>query len=105
MKDGGGAEGASMLVPSKRGYVSKINELSRKYGDILLREMVASANMNNRGMVERADMTGFNWSKVPVVLVEMGFSSNSKEDRLLNTEEYKVKIVNGLTEGVKKAIN
>ncbi|WP_243150533.1 hypothetical protein [Clostridium sporogenes] len=32
----------------------------------------------------------------------MGFSSNAKEDRLLNTEEYKVKIVNGLTEGVKK---
>ncbi|EPY6465810.1 N-acetylmuramoyl-L-alanine amidase [Clostridium sporogenes] len=50
-------------------------------------------------------MPGFNWSNVPVVLVEMGFSSNAKEDRLLNTEEYKVKIVNGLTEGVKKAIN
>ncbi|EPY2305831.1 hypothetical protein ACXATD_001469 [Clostridium sporogenes] len=48
-------------MPSKRRYVSEINELSRKYGDILLREMVASANMNNRGMVERADITGFNW--------------------------------------------
>lgn len=94
-----------MLVPSKRGYVSEINELSRKYGDILLREMVASANMNNRGMVERADMTGFNWWKVPVVLVEMGFLSNAEEDKLLNAEEYRIKIVKGLTEGVKKAIN
>ncbi|EHN16234.1 MULTISPECIES: N-acetylmuramoyl-L-alanine amidase [Clostridium] len=53
----------------------------------------------------KEDMPGFNWSNVPVVLVEMGFSSNAKEERLLNTEEYKVKIVNGLTEGVKKAIN
>lgn len=69
-----------MLVPSKRGYVSEINELSRKYGDIILKEMVASANMNNRGIVER-------------------------EDKLLNTEEYRIKIVKGLTEGVKKAIN
>lgn len=96
-----------MLVPSKRGYASEINELGRKYGDILLREMVASANMNNRGIVEREDMTGFNWSKVPVVLVEMemGFLSNTEEDKLLNTEEYGIKIVKGLTEGVKKAIN
>lgn len=53
----------------------------------------------------KGDMTGFNWLKVLVVLVEMGFLSNVKEDRLLNTEEYRTKIVSGLTEGVKKAIN
>ncbi|APQ95760.1 N-acetylmuramoyl-L-alanine amidase family protein [Clostridium botulinum] len=99
------AKGASILVPSKKGYASEINELSKKYGDILLREMVASANMNNRGVIEREDMTGFNWSKVPVVLVEMGFLSNAEEDKLLNTEEYKIKIVQGLTKGIKKAIN
>jgi len=46
-----------MLMPSKRGYVSEINKLSRKYGDIILKEMVASANMNNRGVVER----GYDW--------------------------------------------
>ncbi|BDB01342.1 N-acetylmuramoyl-L-alanine amidase family protein [Clostridium botulinum] len=99
------AKGASILVPSKKGYASEINELSKKYGGILLSEMVASANMNNRGVVEREDMTGFNWSKVPVVLVEMGFLSNAEEDKLLNTEEYRIKIVQGLTEGIKKAIN
>lgn len=99
------AKGASILVPSKKGYASEINELSKKYGDILFREMVASANMNNRGVIEREDMTGFNWSKVPVVLVEMGFLSNAEEDKLLNTEEYKIKIVQGLTKGIKKAIN
>ncbi|WP_243150532.1 hypothetical protein [Clostridium sporogenes] len=44
-------------MPSKRGYVSEINELSRKYGDIILKEMVASANMNNRGVVEG----GYDW--------------------------------------------
>lgn len=99
------ANGASILVPSKKGYASEINELSKKYGGILLSEMVASANMNNRGVVEREDMTGFNWSKVPVVLVEMGFLSNAEEDKLLNTEEYRIKIVQGLTEGINKAIN
>nr|WP_208459566.1 N-acetylmuramoyl-L-alanine amidase [Clostridium botulinum] len=99
------AKGASILVPSKKGYASEINELSKKYGGILLSEMVASANMNNRGVVEREDMTGFNWSKVPVVLVEMGFLSNAEEDKLLNTEEYRIKIVQGLTEGIKKAIS
>lgn len=57
-----------MLVPSKRGYVSEINELSRKYGDIILKEMVASANMNNRGVVER----GYNW--VQLVKCSSSFS-------------------------------
>ncbi len=82
--------------------LQKLMKLSKKYGGILLSEMVASANMNNRGVVEREDMTGFNWSKVPVVLVEMGFLLNAEEDKLLNTEEYRIKIVQGLTEGIKK---
>ena len=37
--------------------------------------------MENRGVVERNDLTGFNWSVVPVILVEMGFQSNVEEDK------------------------
>ena len=51
--------------------------------------------MKNRGVVERTDLTGFNWSKVPVILVETGFLSNPQEDKLLNSEEYQNKIAKG----------
>ena len=31
------------------------------------------AGIKVNGVFERGDLTGFNWSQVPVVLVEMGF--------------------------------
>ncbi|MCI7442585.1 MAG: N-acetylmuramoyl-L-alanine amidase, partial [Clostridium sp.] len=37
-------------------------------------------------------LTGFNWSKVPVVLIEMGFLSNPEEDNLLNSDSYQDKL-------------
>lgn len=50
-------------------------------------------------------MTGFNWSKVPVVLVEMGFMSNPTEDKLLNDDSYQNKLAQGLSDGIMKALN
>ena len=54
----------------------------------------------NRGVIERKDLTGFNWSTVPVVLVEMGFLSNPEEDKKLSTDSYKDKISKSLANGV-----
>lgn len=99
------ASGASMLVPAPVGYVKDKVEISRKYGEIILQSLTDQVGMANRGVVQRADMTGFNWSKVPVVLVETGFLSNPEEDRLLNSEEYQQKIAEALFDGIKKALD
>ena len=99
------ASGASMLVPSPIGYAKGISEISRKYGQIVLESLINEVGMKNRGVVERDDLTGFNWSKVPVILVETGFLSNPQEDKLLNTEEYQSKIANGLFNGIDKALS
>lgn len=98
--DSKSAKGASMLVPAPVGYAKDISEVSKKYGGIILNDLVASAGMYNRGVIERSDLTGFNWSKVPVVLVEMGFMSNPEEDKLLNSEEYQNKLAEGLCNGI-----
>ena len=60
--------------------------------------------MNDRGVVERDDMTGFNWSKVPVILVEMGFLSNRSEDQMLSTGAYQDKLAKGLADGIEAAL-
>ncbi len=86
------ARGASILVPAPKGYAKDISGLSRKYGTSILNSLIKEVGMKNRGIVERSDLTGFNWSKVPVVLVEVGFLSNAEEDKLLNTEDYQNKI-------------
>lgn len=99
------AHGASMLVPGDVGYAKNISSVSRTYGETILESLVNSAGMYNRGISVRSDLTGFNWSKVPVVLVEMGFMSNPEEDQALSNNEYQEKLAQGLCDGIVKALN
>ena len=99
------AKGASMLVPAKCGYAASISDVSRRYGETILKNVISTAKMNNRGIVEREDLTGFNWSKVPVVLIEMGFLSNPEEDKLLNDDSYQNKLAQGMCNGILEALN
>jgi N-acetylmuramoyl-L-alanine amidase len=52
------------------------------------------------GVVERSDLTGFNWADVPVVLAETGFLSNPVDRRLLRSSAYQRRIARGLTAGI-----
>ena len=47
-------------------------------------------------------MSGINWSNVPVTIIEMGFLSNEKEDKLLASSEYQAKLVTGMVKGIKE---
>ena len=98
------ARGASMLVPAPVGYAENIAGISRTYGEVILNNLVSTVGMYNRGVIERSDLTGFNWSKVPVVLIEMGFLSNPEEDNLLNSDSYQEKLAQGLCNGILKAL-
>jgi len=102
--DSQSARGASMLTPAPIGYAQNISGISKKYGQVILNDLVFAAGMKNRGVVERNDLTGFNWSKVPVVLVEMGFMSNQEEDQLLNDDNYQNKLSQGLCNGIVEAL-
>ena len=48
------------------------------------------------GLVERSDLTGFNWADVPVVLVETGFLTNPAEGARLRSAAYQQRIARGL---------
>lgn len=103
--DNSNVRGASMLVPAAINENTKgIHDKSSNYGKIILDNLVKEVGMASRGVIERNDMTGFNWSKVPVVLIEMGFLSNEEEDKLLNTDEYQNKIAKGLADGIDSAL-
>jgi N-acetylmuramoyl-L-alanine amidase len=63
-------------------------------------EIVRVTGAKPRGIYERDDLTGFNWSTQPTVLIEAGFLSNNEEDMLLNDSVYQDRIVEGIVNGV-----
>lgn len=99
--DNSSVAGISVLYPGKS-YISNV-EIVRKSkvaAQFTLDELVKSTNGKSRGILERDDLTGFNWSTVPVILVEMGFMTNPLEDEKLNSEEYQNKIADGIVSGL-----
>ncbi len=92
--------GASILIPSKDSkYTQAIYEKSNEYAKYIKESMV-NDGINLNGIFERSDLTGFNWSKVPVVLIEMGFLSNYNEDLMMSNPKYQEKMMNSIVEGL-----
>ena len=89
--------GVSVLVPAGDllGTPSIVDE-SVRLGELMVDAVAAQTGAYNRGTIPRTDMTGFNFSEVPTVLIEMGFMTNSEEDARLETPEYQAKIVDGM---------
>jgi N-acetylmuramoyl-L-alanine amidase len=95
--------GVLMMVPGNK-YIKDKEMLQRSEtaGECILEGVLNQTNAKSRGLVKSTDLTGFNWSEIPVVLLEMGFMTNPHEDKLLNTAEYQNKIVSGIIEGLIK---
>lgn len=92
--------GTHTLYPALHaGWTDDIYASSRRAARIVQRELVRALGFPDRGLQERADFTGFNWSNVPVILVEMGFMTNPTEDRLLATARYRERAAVGLCRG------
>lgn len=92
----GGKTGAVLIVPSKTGrHTQAIYEPSYQFAKCLEKSLKASGVKVN-GVFERGDMTGFNWSKVPVIIFEMGFMSNWNEDQMLSDASYQTKLMTAI---------
>lgn len=93
--------GVSVLVPAGDllGTPSIVDE-SVRLGQLMVDSVAKETGAKNRGMISRTDLTGFNFSEVPSVLIEMGFMTNAEEDTRLETEEYQDKIVTGMVNSI-----
>lgn len=101
-----GGSGMTMLIPSSK-YISDNQMLSdsKRLGNAVLKNAVAQTGARNRGTYTNSQMTGFNWSEVPVILFEMGFMTNPKDEAKLNDSEYQDKIAEGIKLGITEYFN
>jgi N-acetylmuramoyl-L-alanine amidase len=94
------ARGVSTMYPGGNRWVGPIAARSRAAAEHIQRAVVAATGAPDRGIVERSDLAGFNWSSVPAVLVEAGFLSNPVEDRLLADGAYRERVAEGIAGGI-----
>ncbi|MCE5254466.1 MAG: N-acetylmuramoyl-L-alanine amidase [Actinomycetia bacterium] len=99
--DDAATSGIHVLYPASiKGWTDDIAAASKEAAALAQRELIAATGAVDRGLDARSDMTGFNWSDVPVILPEIGFMTNPAEDRLLATTAYQDKIVAGLVRAI-----
>jgi N-acetylmuramoyl-L-alanine amidase len=104
--DNPATRGISTLVPAhRRGWTDDIHGASGRAGRLLQRELVAATGARDLGVVERADLTGFNWADVPAVLVETGFMSNRREAALLRSAPYQQKLAGALARATQRFLS
>jgi N-acetylmuramoyl-L-alanine amidase len=89
--------GVSTLYPAwHRGWTGDILPETRHAAAIVQRKVLATTGAKDLGLVKRADLTGFNWANVPVILIESGFMTNPTEGRRLHRDRYQWKVARGL---------
>ena len=99
--DDSAVNGAETLCQtSKNPYNANLYKQSRKLSDCVLDALCEECGCKKRHVVETDTMSGINWCTVPVTIVEMGFMTNEKEDRLMATEEYQDKLAKGIADGI-----
>jgi N-acetylmuramoyl-L-alanine amidase len=93
-------QGLKTLYPAyHRGWTDDIYARSRKAAQLVQRATLRATGADDRGLVERGNLTGFNWANVPAILVETGFMTNPRERRSLQSSSYQWKVARGLTAG------
>ena len=99
-EDDSSRNGAFVLIPVGSATSAEVQSASRVAAESVLGAFVAQTGAKNLGLSERDDQTGFNWSTVPVINIEMGHMSNPAEDQKLVSEDYQALCAQGIANGI-----
>ncbi|NEW04968.1 N-acetylmuramoyl-L-alanine amidase [Paenibacillus sp. SYP-B3998] len=93
-------QGISLLTPAWSEHNKTFYSQSKEAAQSVLNEVLKTTGAASRGIVARSDLSGFNWSEVPTILVEMGFMTNSDEDEKLSNPDYLDRLAQGVVNGI-----
>lgn len=99
--DSQSANGALTMSPTlSNPYCRSIAADSQELSECVVSTLCRRTGAVNRGVTQTDEMTGINWSKIPVTIVEMGFMSNPEEDQKLSDNHYQAMLAEGIADGV-----
>lgn len=96
------AAGALTMAPtSGNQYLSSdLIEKSNTLASCIINHYCAATGLGNRGIISSDNMTGTNWSTVPVAILEMGFMSNQGDDLYITDTEHHAVMAAGIADGI-----
>ncbi|PFI29345.1 N-acetylmuramoyl-L-alanine amidase [Bacillus thuringiensis] len=93
--------GFAVLTPAEGSpYTKEIYAESLQISQMIVNKMRENQQVKVNGIKFREDLSGFNWSKVPGVLLELGFMSNHEEDKKLSDPQYVNSLLQSVTDSV-----
>lgn len=95
------ASGVLALIGSESNpYVGELYEESYRMAESVLNNYCQETGMENLGIQCNDTMTGINWSKIPVIILEMGFMTNQQDDEQMADLIYQERMVQGIVKGL-----
>lgn len=93
--------GALTMSPSwENPYVSYLYEDSNRLSQCIIDAYCTATGFANLGVQYYDDMTGINWSTIPVTILEMGFMTYESDDRQMNDDQFQNTMADGIADGI-----
>ena len=93
--------GALALVPGEDNpYVGGLASDSYRLAEAVLTSYCGGTGFENKGIQINNTMTGINWSRIPVMILEMGFMSNENDDYSMADTNFRTVMVKGIADGI-----
>lgn len=101
------AAGALTMAPtSSNQYLDKdIIEKSNTLASCIIDSYCNATGLANKGVISADNMTGTNWSTIPVAILEMGFMSNQSDDLYITNSANHETMAKGIADGIDAYFN
>ncbi len=90
----------AMTMSPQNPYVGTLYEQSYALALAIMKAYCAATGFADLGIQYTDGMTGINWSRIPVMILEMGFMTNQSDDTLMQDPAMQEKMVQGIADGI-----
>ena len=101
--DDSSERGACAQAPSyENPYITDTDlvKKSNALGDIVLQAYCDKTGLTDKGLYNVDSRAQINWSKIPVIVLEMGFMSNTEDDTYMAEDTNQQKMAEGIADGI-----